>query len=352
MKTRFYAIVLIISVIASLFVYIYNSERVRVESHFFEYGENILNTYAPLISGCIATGDDLNLISHSHNICLLKNVVHFMVISPDNTVLVHNRASEIGRKYADSVTNSILKITKPEKFTNFIDNQKVYEFCFPVYSGTKKNGIIRLGLAYKEVNRELQQFAEFLAVSGILLILAVIIIIFITTNAVVSPVNKINGIINGIVSGGIEKFDNGLSIKNISGKELVLLTELINKLVQSMKTRYIEQQDNLVSQKNDHNLYLARLSEFIKKGIILTDNQNRIIYLNEKGTDLLQVTGKKPTGEHILELVSNIELKGLIKQSNDNKNVLMSSTINNMKINMVTVKNSKNELVGTVISAE
>jgi len=320
-KTSIISTLFLIFCLAVFLIFEYRNINITLTEKFISQGKFLLNVYTPLIKQAIYSKDDTSLIDYIQNIMEQKNIVSAVILDSEGKVLGSSNSNEIGKIYG-SIAKQFSK-QQTQKVIKYIENNtEIYEFC-NTFNIDNKEYLLKVKFSFLELKKFLDWYLEkFLIITLIISIFWFLFMYFFAKQIIVSI----------------------LKLKKSEQENLILKFQ--------EEKKYIETEKNIF--KNRYEKYLKITGKIYNDttAVILTDYDNKIIYFNEKAKNILYNNKTKIIGEHIFNLINNIELIELIKNSSEFSNESIEKelkSLNNKKAKVLSIKDDNNNLVGSVI---
>jgi hypothetical protein len=350
-KFTLFSVCFIFIILSCLFAYNYYTEKNRTREQFITRCKFLLESYGPLVSRAVSFSDDLALISYMQNIMEQSDVLYTMVLDSRGKVLAHHKAAETGKTYDDAVTQKAVKSSSLEIYTYYPAESKyeVYDVSLALRVSGKKIGVLRTGFSTRELVVGMDRYFEKNLVVGVVILLFCSLGSYFFSHGLMSPIAKLKNIIEDM---GQLNFTESTGHRRQD--ELGELMHTAGQTVELIKGHYIEMENRANQWKNRFELYLKNLGMCFRKGVILTDNENRIIYCDGLTGELMFSDGRNLLGKHILEVTRNIELVDALKFSTENSNQVIQKEIKSASrtVSIITVKDAASQLIGTIICGE
>jgi len=318
-----------------------------------------LQTYAPLTARSIQFKDDLGLISYMQNLMEQPGILYAMVLSPKGDVLAHNQIKEVGKTYDDLINQKDVKAEGLRVYSFTPEGQaqyKAYGFSIPLSVQGVKVGVLRLALSAREIDISMEKYLEKMLVFGLLVLLAGILVSYLFSSILLSPVHRVKEIIEDLGKGIIlsPRFgEAGGKMKGQRSDELGELIKTVECTAQQISEQHKHFEEQITNWRKKFEIYLTKLGQEMKDSVILTDSENRIIYINDLGKKIISSAGDDLIGKHILETARNIEFIDLFKKATKNPQELISEEIKsiNRQVRIITVIDDEQNLLGTITLA-
>jgi|GEM_PF-5140332 len=332
--------------------YNYRNEKERSQQNLLNQGKFLVQTYGPLATKALQFKDDLALITYMQNLMEQPNVLYAMVLSPKGNLLAHHKATEIGKTYEDVYTQKGLKAERLQIFSftpEEYPQDKAYDFSLPLIVQGNKSGILRLGISTRELKRAMEKYLENILLISILILLAGSIASYFFTHFLIAPIQRVKEVIEDIGKGNVIG-----EIKFRRKDELGELLQTAKHTVSQIAEKYKKYETEIANLKERFEIYLSNLGPCLNCGVILTDAENKIVYLNESGKKILLTNEANLIGKHILEVSRNVEFVDLLKKAGKNPNQTIIEEIKSVsqKIKIVSIEDKEKNLIGTLVLTE
>jgi len=342
--------IFLILLLAVLSVYIYRTKEKLLYQNLLSRGGNLVRIYNPLVSRAMQFKDDLTLISYMQNIIEQPDVIHTMLIDSNGTVLAHNMVGEAGKNYSNDYVNQLLKLDGLKTFRIRIERHKyaVYDFCIPLFVQGVKAGILRVGFSTREIKLSLGKYIENILLVCIIVLFFGILGSYLFANIILAPLNRVKEI--------VEDLNKGNPLGEITIKtqdEFSELVNLIKELNKKINDNYQKHQQDIDTLKKNFYAYLQKTGSSMTGEVILTDEENKIVYINDTGKTLLHANQEDITGRHILEIARNVEFVELLKKAMKNPDIPVVEELKstNHKVKILAIQNESKDLLGIVVTS-
>jgi methyl-accepting chemotaxis protein len=321
------------------------AEKKLLTDKIYDRGATIAGLSAPIIIKSMDTKDDIILLSQIENIMKLDDIVTVYILDPQGTVIAHNKTGEWGKAYTDSISKRGIKSLKD----NFFESAEIkgYLYTHPLVSETKTSTLF-IGISKQKISDAFSSMmltAVSMAVPTFFVI--TILMGFFVSREVTNPLNKFEKLLNSILLGkGNEKI---YSCKQ--GDEIGRIACCLNGLIDKFGVEIADREYNVMKAKERSSTFINEIAKHFESGLIMTDSEDRVIFLNKKGANAISATEKEVIGKHILEFTTNADLIDLTRKSHDNANVLIEEKVKSIDktVKVVTITGQEHELIGTVI---
>ncbi|MCB4790416.1 MAG: PAS domain-containing protein [Elusimicrobia bacterium] len=339
-KTILFFAVIIIIILAYIFgFYLLPLKEQALKDNVFEKVNAISNLSEPVITKALRNQDDISLLSQIEKMMKVSDISTVYVLDSTGTVVSHDRTGEWGKVYKDAITKKILLNRK----ISLYKSSEGYLYATPLISS--KTLIIGIS-TYKTDTRYDLIKKNALYVSLTIFVLAML---FFTLFLIVQfrlQLKNLGELLTSVNAGTMDRIeiDNNNEVSEIS----LLINELIDKYKTQEKTVLAK-----ISQLKENDMLLIRaVSENLKNGIIVTNSDNKVIYLNKEISAILSIKQEDCIGKHILDVLDKPQFIDVLKKSTENLNVTVEDSVDNKPLKLITVGNSSKEILGTIITAD
>src|SRR5712692_5390393 len=174
--------------------------------------------------------DDYLVMQHVVNgIASEKKVLYAMLLKEDGEVLVHTRALERGRRYADPASLIAARARGP-RLQQYVDASgvHVYDFSVPVYVLEEKRASARVGLSIEHELREVARTRNYILGCGLAVLAVGLVWATFQARGVTRPVRALVQGTEAIARGDL---DHRIAVRG--GDELGQLARAFNHMTQS-----------------------------------------------------------------------------------------------------------------------
>jgi len=320
------------------------SQNKLLREKLFDRAKTISNLSSPIIVKALDTKDDITLLSQIDNMMKYVDDVNTVYIL-DNTgkVIAHNKTGEWGNVYSDK--NITKSIKSKNDYISSTGEPKGFLYSHPLVSGDRI-GTLFIGISSQKMSETLLAMIEndvFAAIPTFLIV--VVVLVMFVSREITSPIVKFEKILNSILLGrGDEKI---CSYKTDEiGQIACKINSIIDKFSKDMEASLLE----INSTKEKTALFITEMSKLFSEGLIITNSEDKVIFLNEKAASAISIDSTESIGKHLLDITSNSDFIELVKQSMKTSNKLIEETLDSLNITtrVITVNNG-NDMIGTII---
>lgn len=302
--------------------------------------------YTPFVKRSLKSRDDLAIMSYLESITNNPEFLYARVLDNKGKIVAHNRINEWGRIANDSITQKI--IISKEPILHAIQEPEGYVYSVPISKEKPKRLYFSVGISLEKTNIKFNETKnKTLKYVIIVFIFGAIISLWFFYKIVISPLNQLYSITESVILG-----KPGEKVVFNRKDEIGSLAGLINKIIdKTLQQGVVSQPETDSQQKETLKTIIKNLCQYIKDGIIVTDSDNNIIYINENGKKVLNVQDGDIEGKHIIDVIKTTEILDLLKESNNNLNKTIEKhlPIINASIKIVTIGNPANQPMATLI---
>lgn len=271
-----------------------NNLRSQLES------EARLVSQTSLPSFLASDGDELDTLAKAAGDQINTRVT---IIAKDGTVLgdsehdprtMENHATR--PEVVEALTSGVGDSTR---YSTTLKQQMLY-VAVPVTVEAQVLGIARLALPLVEVEKSVN-----ILIASVILSMAIATVLVILAAAIIArratqPIKQLTQAARGIAAGELEQ-----KIPVITSDESGQLAKAFNEMSSSLK--------DLVTEISDERSKLANVLSNIADGVIMTDNEGRLILANQAAERMFSFEEKKEIGRHLIETVRDYEIDRALK---------------------------------------
>lgn len=245
-----------------------------------ERGLVIADNMARNSAGAIISRDPLSLLKYARHTMNQEFVTHVIILDPDGKVLMHNNLPEVGKVYADNMTEKAIKAESPfiSEHYRSEDGDLREEIIVPVKVGANRIGTVRLGYSGRGMKEEIALARRQTVVMGIVSVLGGIIVTFVIATFISRPIKKLTGAAQKIAAG-----DLSASVDVKSGDEIGTLAATFNKMAETLEKTTVSRDyvDSIIRSMADTLIVLS------PEGKIKTVNKIAAALLGYKKDELI-----------------------------------------------------------------
>jgi two-component system phosphate regulon sensor histidine kinase PhoR len=178
--------------------------------------------------------------------------------------------------------------------------QQMLYVAVPIVSQGTVVGISRVALPLIEVQNSTNRLILIVAVSVVITALMAILVAVFVARATTQPIRQLTQAARRISSGELEQNIPVLTIDE-SGQ----LAKAFNEMSSNLK--------DLVAKISAEKSKLATILSSMADGVIMTDNEGRVLLANRAAERMLDFEEKKVIGEHLIEAVRDYEIDSALK---------------------------------------
>lgn len=324
-----------------IFFYIFQflpTQQKLLTKNLFDRAKTINNLSGPFIVKSLETKDDLMLLSQVESIMKLDDINTVYILDNTGKVVTHDRTSEWGKIYNDEISKKVIDAKK-------ILIQKSSELKGYLYSAPiSSSATLCIGLSMQKTNDTLALVKKNTFYSAItIFILCISVVAFFVFSQIVSQFIKLENILRSVKLGSGEKIE--VKRKDEFGKIALLINDIISKLEAENLTAHKKASET----QKKLTRFIQELSKYFGNGLIVTNSENKIVFVNQKAKDNLHVTDKEPAGKHILDVINDSAFIDILKKSSSNMNNLLEEKFGERLIKITTIGGRESEIIGVII---
>ena len=324
---------------------ILHQQRETLTGQFIARGKTLSQIYAISCGKAIKEKDDLLLMAYTETMTKTPNTTYALVLDSRNQVLAHSDIKEWGKVYSDPLSLKAATAVKilVQEFVR--GEEKYYDIATPLKVDAQKIGVARIAFSTTGIEKEMAAARDQAVITSVIVLVLGILGASLLAVLVIRPLQRMQVAIDALAKG---RLDEKLSIR--SKDEIGQLAQTLEQGLTQIKNRYRVYEEKITANQMGFSLLLEKIGESLGEGIIFTDSDNNILYVNEKAQGIL-FGPEKVVDKHLLEAVKNVELMELIRKSMENPNQLLREELRSKecKVHLTTVESREKEIVGMVI---
>ncbi|OQA91917.1 MAG: sensory histidine kinase AtoS [Elusimicrobia bacterium ADurb.Bin231] len=347
MYSRFviFTVIMATLLLVSFYVFqLFPTQKKLLRDKLWDRGKTISELSKPIILKALQTKDDITLLSQIENIMKMDDINTAYILNTEGKVIVHNKSGEWDKIFKDAVHQKGLKATGAT--ISAIREPSGYLYSFPLTSPDGTRYILFIGLSDQKLKIDyssLLQNGIYTAIPTFFII--IILFAIFASYEIAMPISKFNRVLNSILLGkGDEKIVT--SKKDEIGQIACGINCIIDKFSSDISTV----KNKISSIKEKSVCLICELSKLFPEGLIITDSEDKIIFINEAGASAISVNQTESIDKHILELTKNADFMELVQQSLSSQNKIIKKTIRSIdKTVQILTLSKENEPIGSII---
>jgi two-component system phosphate regulon sensor histidine kinase PhoR len=225
------------------------------------------------------------------------------IISSDGTVLgdsEHDPMTMENHATRPEVIEALAEgVGASTRYSTTLGQQMLY-VAVPITSQGTVIGISRVALPLIEVQNYINRLILIVATSMVITTLLAILVAVLVARTTTQPIRQLTQAARRIASGELEQKIPVLTIDE-SGQ----LAKAFNEMSSSLK--------DLVAEISDEKSKLATILSNMADGVIMTDNEGRVLLANHAAERMFDFEEKKVIGKHLIETVRDYEIDRALK---------------------------------------
>lgn len=320
------------------------AQKRLLKDKLLDRAKTISNISSPIIIKALDTKDDITLLSQIDNIMKYADDVNIVyILDSEGRVIAHNKTGEWGKIYSDPNTKKAISsktdiISKTAEPAGFLQSHPLI--------GNDRIGTLFIGISSQKMNEAFSTMIANALYSAIpTFLLVVLAFLMFVSREITAPVIKFGKILNSILLGRGNEY-----IHSYKNDEVGQIAYKINGIIDKFTNDIKSAQDKVNDSKEKSVLFLTELSKLFPDGLIITNSEDKVIFLNEKAAATISVSSTESVGKHVLDLTSNNDFIELVKKSMNNSNKLIVENLHTLsKTAKIIAVNKGSDLVGTII---
>jgi hypothetical protein len=316
-------------------------KKEALKDNIFEKVNAISNLSEPIMAKAVKGQDDVVLLSQIEKIMRLSDVSTVYILDGTGKVITHDKTGEWGKVYTDELTKNILSIKKPELIRS--TDARGWLYVTPLVSSTT----LCIGVSSDKIDTKYDLAKKNAVITAVtIFVVSMFVMALFLIIKVKLPFRILEQMLKALRDGTIEKIEPaGLS-------EFTDIIALINETAGKLSNLEINASSNLIMDKENYSLLVKEVASIVNKGLIITNPENKVIFINDKIKTLLGIGTRDFTGRHILDVLDKSVYIDIIKKSTEQPGTEIIEKVEDKVLRVFTVANIKNELIGTIITAD
>ncbi|SHI62755.1 two-component system histidine kinase PnpS [Lutispora thermophila] len=166
--------------------------------------------------------------------------------------------------------------------------------------------IVRLSMPLKDIEIITRKYLYNLLMAFIFGLAIALVIGYVSTRKIVEPLSKITQTSDEIAKGNFN-----VRVKIYGNDEISRLAETINNMSQQLQY--------YINGLNTRNKEMEAILSSVASGIIAIDNHWRILFINKKATEILDIEDKELIGRHLMFALRNHQIQKYLDDTVENK---------------------------------
>jgi len=311
------SVVLFVILLGIICFFIFNYQKNFLARHINEKNLETVKTYASFISDAKEMSDDLIIVDYIERLKRVPTVRYVMVLDGRVRVLFHSDMREVGKTYQDAA--SLKAVTSEEGTMQDLsyEGEALADFSAPVLVSRKKAATLRVGFSPANIEAGIEDIRENLSIVAIVGLIVVIVSSFIINSGIGVAINQIKQAAKDVSRGEIPE-----KIEVPSGGELGYLARVLERMFDKFRENTAEFEEQKKELKKDYDFFIQNICEFLGDGVIVLDENNKIIFVNEIAAGIVGFQVMACLGKHMLEMIKNAELVEFVNVASQKVNTL------------------------------
>lgn len=346
-KSVFAATLTVFAIITALILcgifgfYVLPMKKEALKDNIFEKVNAISNLSEPVITKAVKTQDDVALLSQIEKIMRLSDISTVYVLDGTGKVVTHDKTGEWGKVYTDELTKNILSVKKPSLIKS--TEARGWLYVTPLVS----SATLCIGVSSDKIDTKYDLAKKHAFITALtIFVLSMFGMTLFLIIKVKLPFRILEQMLKALKDGTIDRVEpSGLS-------EFTNIINLINETAGKLTNMEINASSNQIMDKENYGLLIQEIAKTVNKGLIITNPENKVLFINDKIKTLLAIDTRDFTGRHILDVLDKPAYIDIIKKSTEQPGTEIIEKVEDKVLRVFTVANIKNELIGTIITAD
>lgn len=316
-----------------------------LKEKIIDRGKTISEISAPIILKAIDTKDDIIMLTQINTIMKLDDIYTVYIMDNDGKIIAHDKPGEWGKIYLDEISTKATKFKTPSIHRTKTPKDG-YIYAHPLIM-QERIGTFIVGISNERTKEKYFAMLQNNIYSAIpTFLLSVILLSLFVYKSLVLPVQKFEKVLSSISLGKSNE-----KICSYGQDEIGEIACRINNIIDKLHNEIVSAQTEAETIKERMQTFINELCRHFSDGIIVTDRNDKIVFINKKAAASISVDENEAVSKHILDLTNNIDFVDLVKKALDNPNQLIEDTLSsiNKTTRIVSINTEENELIGLII---
>ncbi|MBF0714596.1 HAMP domain-containing protein [Gemella sp. GH3] len=249
---------------------------------------------------------------------LMVNVVDkdLKIIASSTT---NSSENYLGKRSVDPIVNQVIKTGESSSKEQIDENQRIYwVYASPIKSGSDVIGVTYIVSDIGSVYSDVDDVINIFIIGTILSMIATVFIGFFASKTITNSIEKMSLQVKEMADGNYEEI-KGINTKDEIGDLAVAFNKISKQIKEEQRITEAERRK------------LSTIINSMKDGIIATDNNGRIVLINDSAREMLYGSGRDIfIGKNCLEIL-NITEYNTIEEILEVENSLLVSIVDDNK---------------------
>lgn len=326
-------------------VFVYLSQKSLLTEKHLTQAKVLTETYAQSAGDALEVKDDILLISYMDRLKKNPDCRYALILSLDGKVIMHTDSTKLRQKLTDPITLKAIE-SNETLVQEVYEDEIIYDISSPININFKKVAVMRIGFNARGISNLLDNFREQATLIFIFMVAISVISVFIAGLSISRGFSELNTLVESMLKG---KFNEKIRFNR--DDEISDIATHIQKAIAETKTICDTYEDKIAAIEKTKHYFINGFAQFFTDGLIVLDDQNKVIYINTLAADIISTT-TDVTGKHILEITRSSEIMGLLADSEKQPNTIITATLSslNTKASICTITDTLGrERVGTIM---
>ncbi len=333
----------VISLGVAIFVFIHL--RATLVEKSLNQAKLLTETYAMAVSDAMEIKDDILLISYMDRLKKIPDCQYAMIINQEGKVLMHTDSTKVRERLSDTTTLRTLE-ADDTLIQEIYNGEKIYDVSSPVLINFRKVAVLRIGFNIESVSKQMDNYRQQATLILIFMLALSVIGVFVSSLNISKGFSDLNALIESAAKGRISE-----KIRFGRDDEISDIAAQIQKTMSETRAICDSYENKITSMGKMKNYFITGFAKFFSEGLIVLDDQNKVIYINSHAINLISVSDDV-VGKHILEITRSSEIMSMLSDAERQPNTILTETLSSLsaRISICTMTdNLERERIGTII---
>ena len=303
-------------VIATLFVAFGRYERINEEKRIHTDGFTLVNLLTAFARSNLETGKRMDLYQVADIVKREKELHYCIIMDVDGKPFVNFGENVHGAHGTEQILYNALSSDHSLKqvYENPAEKETVYEFSKPIFSGGKKQGVVRIGIIPRN-NGIMTQLNNNSISLALLIIMPLTPFFYYMFRNAISPLKLLQGKLEKVIAQGEFR-----ELKLKAKGEVGSIAALINKIIFLFNNKYKSAESAKKDLEVSHSITayeknkIEAMLDQIGDGVLALNAAGQIISANKSLELFLNTSRTKLIGTAVDESINNEALRSFIKE--------------------------------------
>jgi len=294
---------------------IFNYQKTSITNKIIEKNMQFVATYASFMSDARAAGDDLVIVDYIERMKSSPMIRYIMVLDNRSCTIFHSDMRKVGKTFQDAASLRSVASDTADRQELLYEGERIIDYFAPITVSHKKAATLRIGMARSDIDAGVEEIKENLSVITVAGIIIVIVGSFILNSGIGVGINRLKTACKIVMRGELPE-----SINVKGSGEIGYLARVLERMFEKFREDLTQLEAQKKELRKGYGFFIQSISEFLPDGVIILDDENRLIYANTSAAKMVGFSVLGCIGKHMLEVIRNAELIEFLNYSSQKPN--------------------------------